>query len=104
MVESIYYSLVEFLCVIEMKIKYLLNKKYYNSITEKSSCPLYCDDCKYADTSDIAKHLLGYQSSGYCHYLKDGDFKGTFTLFDGCRECSASTEEWEKFEKENNIK
>lgn len=51
---------------------------------------LYCDLCPFREVSSVATFFYGYQSSGYCHYIKNGDYndsEGTMILWDGCKEC-----------------
>lgn len=47
-----------------------------------------CVPCPFWDTMPN----LPEQSSGFCHYLKEGDFTkdGTFLLWDQCKECGVN--------------
>lgn len=81
-------DIMDFLGRIEMKIKYLLNKDFYNSLSEKdipentfycySGCRICGEMCPYMDYSRIAK-------SRYCHYVKGGI--GDLLLYDSCKIC-----------------
>lgn len=82
-------DILEFLARIEMKIKYNLHKKYYDSLTEDdipkdtfycySGCRIIGDRCPYLDYSKIFK-------SNYCHYDDNFDV----LLNDECKMCGIS--------------
>ena len=81
-------DLIEFLGNIEMRIKYLLNLKYFKSLSEKDipndtfycygGCRICGEFCPFMDYSVIAK-------SKYCHYVKGGI--GDELLYDSCKIC-----------------
>lgn len=66
----------------------------------------YCYTLGERDPNDYFPHrfrcpYLAYnrwayeQENGYCHFIKEGDwqYKGTFLLWDMCKECGIKTEE-----------
>lgn len=94
------------LCDIEMNIYLLQDKEFYESLqtadvvinaqhetTASKTIPhdtLYCNGCEYASYSRIAEFFYGYQCSGFCYYLNNGDYRfnrPTQLLWDGCKEC-----------------
>lgn len=102
---------IEFLCDTEMALKrkfnpYLAERKLSENMEKipkgyycYSGC-LYCPEgiqiCPFYDKSSIANFFYGYQSNGYCHYLKKGDYttkESSFLLWDMCKECSLNYED-----------
>lgn len=81
-------DILEFFGKIEMKIKYLLNRDLYKSLSENNIPPntFYCysgcrynpDICPFMDYSIIAR-------SKYCHFIKDGIYDPL--LYDDCKIC-----------------
>jgi hypothetical protein len=100
-----FHILVSEICYFEMRMKYIFNKELHDlNFKDRSDDPMYCNGCPFRDYSEIAYWTLGSQSCGYCHYLRSGDFEfhdGTMLLWDGCRECEAPEELWQKIIKEN---
>lgn len=101
------------LCETEMELKTVFDKKLrdyinYSDIGMVSDAEkdipdktFYCESCPFKCRSKIAKFLFGYQLSGYCYYLRRGDFsfiRYTDLLWDGCKCCGINDdledEEW----------
>ncbi len=84
-------DLREFLGNIEMRIKYLLNLKYFKSLSEKDipndtfycygGCRFNALGCPFMDYSKIA-------GSKYCHYIKGGIYDAC--LYDSCKICGTN--------------
>lgn len=90
--------IIEFLCDTEMALKRKLNpclaECKLSENMEKIPEGFYCYSehhvCPFYDRSNVADFFFGCQSSGYCHYMKKGDYTidETFLLlWDMCKEC-----------------
>ena len=100
--------IISSLCQFQMDLELFTNKELLKQIYAQDNTnhpdyrdmipknDLYCSDCPYRSYSSIAEVIYGDQSSGYCHYLRKGDFdwhKPTLLLWDGCKECGENM--WE---------
>jgi hypothetical protein len=93
------------LCEVEMAIEGYIDRPCVaegklSENLEKIPQGMYCYDnlsvCPYWTYSDIANALYGEQCSGYCHYLREGDFNSdTMILWDQCKCCGINDEEEE---------
>ena len=88
-------QLITFLCEIEMLCS---AARKVRVDTRKIPQGFYCytqeGTCPYWDYSKVAKFFYGAQSSGYCHFLHEGDFNsGTLILWDQCKCCCENEEE-----------
>jgi hypothetical protein len=97
---------IDILCKLELNIKLAKNKEFLENLRygDISSGPeeeswnmsqipendLYCYGCPFHTMSKTAEFFYGYQSSGYCYYLGNGDFSfghPTDLLWDSCKCC-----------------
>lgn len=94
------------LCDLEMFIYRLTNPELKEALQEGEDLipdkTLYCEDCPFREFSELAYLFYGEQSSGYCHYIKKGDFSfkdATMIIWDGCKECNIKEDiDWDEEE------
>ena len=92
-------NVITFICNLEMKVRACLVGRKVSMDIEKIPEGIYCYEgfmnvCPYWSFSYIARFLYGDQCSGYCYFLKDGDYSSsTDILWDMCKCCGIKDEE-----------
>lgn len=97
-------KLISFLCLIELipkTIHCFAPGKVFRNL-RKIPDGIYCYNskqiCPFWGYSKVAKFFYGYQSSGYCHLIGQGDFNSdTLILWDQYKCCNIRDDEFENY-------
>jgi hypothetical protein len=100
--------LINFLCYIELfpKTLHCFAPGKVSGNIKKIPNGIYCYTnthvCPFWDISKVAKFFYGIQTSGYCHFIGEGDFDSdTAILWDQCKCCAEKLYFDEEYEEED---